>query len=99
MNIQFMVDFTMPKQLPEEFMEKVPRQRALVNQMMSSGTLLSYALSLESGKLWAIFSVPSEAELMELVYSLPLTDYMQVRVAELDFYNRSQPFAATFSVN
>lgn len=94
-----MVDFTMPKELPEDFVSLIPRQRAAVNNLMAEGKLLNYALSLESGKLWAVFSVASEAELMEIVYGLPLTDFMKVRVSELTFYNAARPFTPVFSVN
>jgi muconolactone delta-isomerase len=96
---QYMVDFTMPKDLSEEFLSLIPRQRGLVNQMMAEGKILNYALALEHGKLWAVFSVGSEAELMEIVYGLPLTEYMKVRISELTFYNASHPFTPAFSVN
>jgi muconolactone delta-isomerase len=98
-NMQFMVDFTMPKELPEEFISLIPRQRIAVNKLLSEGKLLNYALALEHGKLWAVFSVDSESELLDIVYGLPLTDFMKVRISELTFYNALQPFTATFSVN
>ena len=94
-----MVDFTMPKDMPDEFMSLIPRQRIAVNKLMADGKLLNYALALEHGKLWAVFSVESEADLMEIVYSLPLTDFMKVRISELTFYNAATPFVATFSIN
>jgi muconolactone delta-isomerase len=99
MNLQYMVDFTMPKDLPDEFVSLIPRQRIEVNRLMNEGKLLNYALALEHGKLWAVFSVDSESELLELVYGLPLTDFMKVRISELTFFNTVQPFAATFSIN
>ncbi len=98
-NLQFMVDFTMPKELPDEFVALIPRQRVAVNKLMGEGKLLNYALALEHGKLWAVFAVESESELLDIVYGLPLTDFMKVRISELTFYNAFQPFAATFSIN
>lgn len=97
--MQFMVDFTMPKEMPEEFMALIPRQRVAVNRLMNDGKLLNYSLSLEHGKLWAVFNVETQAELMELVYDLPLTDFMKVRISELTFYNAATAVSATFSVN
>jgi muconolactone delta-isomerase len=97
--MQYMVDFTLPKDLTEEFVSKIQQQRNQVNKLMSEGKLLSYALALEVGKLWAVFAVASETELMELLSELPLTSMMKMRVSELTFYNASQPFIPAFSVN
>lgn len=98
-NLQFMVDFTMPKEMPDEFVGLIPRQRAAVNRLMNEGKLLNYSLALEHGKLWAVFNVESESELLEIVYDLPLTSFMKVRVSELTFYNAANTFSNVFSVN
>ena len=97
--MQYMVDFTMPDDLPEEFVSRIPHQRAAVNRLLNEGKILNYALSLENSKLWAVFSVRSEAELAQLIQTLPLSRYMKVRICELTFYNSAQPFAPAFSVN
>lgn len=97
--IQYMVDFTMPQDLSDDFVSRIPHQREAVNRLLNEGKILNYALSLENSKLWAVFSVSSEHELMEVVQKLPLTRYMQMRVSELTFYNAAHPFALTFSVN
>jgi muconolactone delta-isomerase len=98
-NIHYMVDFTLPKDLNEEFVSLIPQQRSMVNRMLGAGQILNYSLSLENSKLWVVFSAKSESELMELVDSLPLTHYMKVRVSELTFYNAAHPFVPAFSVN
>ena len=97
--MQYMVDFTLPTELPEEFVNNIPRQRAAVNRLLGEGKILNYALSLENSKLWVVFSASSEAVLMEMVQKLPLTRYMKVRISELTFYNASNPMSAAFSVN
>lgn len=95
----FMVDFTLPQDLTEEFVSKIPGQRAIVNTMLNEGKILNYALSLENSKLWVVFSVEDESELMELISELPLSSYMKVRISPLTFFNTAHPFAPTFSVN
>ena len=97
--MQYMVDFTLPTELPEDFVNSIPRQRAAVNRLLGEGKILNYALSLENSKLWVVFSASSEAELMEMVQRLPLTRYMKVLVSELTFYNASNPYSPAFSVN
>lgn len=94
-----MVDFTLPSQLSQEFIQLIPSQRAVVNRLLNEGKLLNYALSLENSKLWAVFSVENEAELMELISSLPLTGFMRVRINELTFFQSANPFAPAFSFN
>jgi muconolactone delta-isomerase len=96
---QYMVDFTLPKEMSEEFVSLIPRQRSMVNRLLGAGKLLQYALSLENSKLWAIFSVEDEKELDELLQGMPLTPYMKWKVSELTFYNAAHPFVPVFSVN
>ena len=94
-----MVDFTLPTDLPEEFVTKIPLQRDIVNRLLSEGKILNYALSLENSKLWVVFAATTEVELMEMVHRLPLTRYMKVRVHELTFFNTHHSFIPAFSVN
>ena len=94
-----MVDFTLPSEYSEEFISKIPLQRNAVNRLLSEGKVVNYALSLETSKLWAVFAVESEAELMELISELPLSKYMKVRISELTFFQAANPFTPAFSVN
>ena len=96
---QFMVDFTLPQNLSETFVSFIPQQRAVVNRLITEGKLLNYALSLENAKLWAVFSVHSESELMELISCLPLSRFMKVRINELTFFNSATAYSPAFSVN
>jgi len=96
---QYMVDFTLPTDLSEEFVNKIPHQRSMVNRLLTEGKILNYALSLENSKLWVVFAAASEADLMEMVHRLPLTRYMKVQVNELTFYNSVNTFVPAFSVN
>ena len=62
---QYMVDFSMPEVLTDDFMQLTPYQRDAVNRLFSEGKLTNYALSLENSKLWAVFKASSEMEVME----------------------------------
>jgi len=61
---QFMVDFSMPEVLTEEFMNMIPYQRSVINRLFTEGKLTNYALSLENSKLWAVFKANSEMEVV-----------------------------------
>lgn len=97
--MQFMVDFTLPAELPEEFFDLIPYQRAVVDQYFSEGRLFHYALSLESAKLWAVFSAHSEMEVMDLLVNLPLTQFMEVEISMLTFCSTPEQAAPRFSLN
>lgn len=96
---QFMVDFTLPETLTEDFMEKIPHQRAKVNRLFREGKLVNYALSLETSRMWAVFNANSEWEVKEMLATLPLTKYMDVRVSTLTFYNALEEEIPVFSMN
>lgn len=98
-NYQFMVDFTLPEVLTEEFMSLIPHQRASVNQFFTDGKLVNYALSLEESKLWAVFNANSELEVMELIVEMPLAKFMEIRISMLTFYNTSKEQMPAFSMN
>lgn len=96
---QYMVDFTLPEVLSEEFIGLIPQQRAVVNRLFMEGKLLNYALSLETSKLWAVFSAVSEMEVMDIIADMPLTSFMQVEISILTFYNTFSPKDPVFSMN
>ncbi|HMR43852.1 MAG TPA: muconolactone Delta-isomerase family protein [Saprospiraceae bacterium] len=96
---QFMVDFTMPEMLTEEFMGLLPFQRAKVNRLFREGKLINYALSLENSKLWAVFNANSEMEVMEIIAELPLTKFMKISISMLTFYNSLTEETPAFSMN
>ncbi len=95
-----MVDFTLPHHLSDVFIGLIPRQRVVVNRLLSEGKMLNYALSLEDSKLWVVCAADSEAALMEMISQLPLTPYMEkVRISPLVLYNTANAFAPAFSEN
>ncbi|HHH50371.1 MAG TPA: hypothetical protein ENK52_05270 [Saprospiraceae bacterium] len=96
---QFMVDFTLPEILSDEFMELIPYQRAAINKLFVDGKLVNYALSLEASKLWAVFNANSEMEVMDLIADLPLTEFMKVQISILTFFNTLEPQVFNFSMN
>ena len=77
----------------------IQEQRRVVNELLQEGKILNYALSLENSKLWVVFSVHSDTELLELITLLPLTDFMLVHINELTFFQSANPFVSSFSVN
>lgn len=96
---QYMVDFSLPKILDDRFTRHIPDQRALINQYFSDGKLVSYGVSLETSKIWAVFTAESEFMVAEWVRALPLTRFTEYRVSALTFYNVATERVPSFSVN
>ena len=96
---QYMVDFSMPTVLTERFSSRIPEQRNVINEYFTEGKLASYAVSLESGKVWAVFNANSEDEVLVLIRGLPLTRFMQYIICPLTFYNVLTTQVPHFSVN
>ena len=96
---QYIVDFSIPMVVSEKFSLLIPDQRAMVNDYFFDGKLFSYALSLEAGKLWAVFIASDETEVMEWVNALPLTRFMHYKISTLTFYNTVTAHIPNFSLN
>ena len=96
---QFMVDFTLPNELTEEFFELLSYQDCVVNKYLAQGKLVNYAISLDNAKMWAIFSANSELEVLEMLHDFPLTRFTQVEVSLLTSYSTLGVAAPNFSLN
>ncbi len=96
---QFMVDFTLPEILDDEFLSLVPYQRVAIDQLFQEGKLITFALSLEKSRLWAVFSASSEMDVISMIANLPLAEYMKAEISMLSMYNTMNPAMPNFSMN
>lgn len=83
---RYMVKVTLPTELTEEFLRKIPAQRKRVNELMREGAILSYALALDRAKLWIVMQDDSDTKVMDVLATFPLIRYMSVEVEELMFH-------------
>lgn len=83
----YMVEFDI--QLPDDemFMKLIPEQRKKINDFFHKGYLMSYSLNENRTKLWGVFRVSNESELIQLLDQLPLTSYMDYNYEQLMFHN------------
>jgi len=84
---QYMVEFEVPQPMTEDMFLLVPEQKQKFDELFTSGKLLSYSLSMDRERLWAIFMASSESELLTYIDMLPMTPYMDFDYDELMFYN------------
>lgn len=96
---QFMVDFTLPKNLSIEFKDLIPYQKMIVERFFDEGKLSTYAQSFETSKLWAIFNAKSEMEVIDMLADMPLTSFMQVNINMLSDFSTADKYLPQFSMN
>jgi muconolactone delta-isomerase len=97
---QYMVDFMMPTRLTDAFTNAIPKQRQRISQYFAEGKMLSYAVSLEKSRVWAVFTAQSESEVRDMVEALPLTKFMpDYDIHLLTFYNLVTSEIPSFSIN
>ena len=95
---QFMVDFTLPEYISEEFEGLIPFQKQKVDSYIQEGILNSYMLSLEGQKLWAVFTANSEYDVLQFIAELPLTQFMTTKISMLNMNNGAYEIPG-FSLN
>lgn len=96
---QYMVEFELPTPFSKEFISKIPRQRAVINDLLEDGKIQSYALSIDRDKLWCVVNAETELDVYEIIGQFPLIDFMQAKITELMFNNAIIIQIPTFSLN
>jgi hypothetical protein len=77
----------------------IPSQRAVVDKLMKGGIITSYAVSLESSKLWVTMIAENEFEINEIISGFPIADRCASRISKLAFRNTVNPLVPQFSKN
>lgn len=83
---QYMVEFDVPIPFPDHLFTLINDQREKVDQLFTAGKLLTYTLSVDRSRLWAVFLASSESELLSCIDMLPLSKYMDYDYCELMFH-------------
>ncbi len=84
---EYLADIDLPVPFNDDFLSLVPRQRAQVNKLMHEGIISSYALSLDSGKLWVNIIAEDEHKVKELLESFPIAGFITFSIHKLTFHN------------
>lgn len=89
-----MVEFIIPDPIPDFIFDMLPEQHEAVIKLFHSGELLTYTLSQDRTKLWAIFMADSESEIIHIIDKLPMSQYFQYDYKEVMFHDSIQFFPA-----
>ena len=79
----YMVEISLPDELDDKFMRKIPAHRAYINQLINEGKVQSYTINEERSKGWILMSVKNENELDEIMEQLPIFEYISYDVFQV----------------
>ncbi|MEO6695912.1 MAG: hypothetical protein ABIY50_02910 [Ignavibacteria bacterium] len=96
---EYMVDIDFPIPLNAEFITLIPKQRELINNLMSEKVITSYAVSIEDGKLWTTLLAGSEEEVINILTSFPIIVQVEYKIFKLAFHNTISAITPQFSLN
>jgi len=82
----YFLDIDLPHYFDQDFLSKIPNQRAFINRMMNKGVISSYSLSMDRTKLWVTVKAIDESEAKKLFQRFPLYDYMNGAIIPLMFH-------------
>jgi hypothetical protein len=95
----YMVEVELPRDLTEEFLALIPRQRAHVDALMKDGIITSYALSKDRSRLWITMDAKTDDEVQNVMRSFPMVKFFDFEVRELMFLNRTGFILPQMSLN
>ncbi len=82
----YMIEIDLPDNYTEDFEQRIPHQRYMVNKLMEKGAIVSYSLSADKGKLWITAFAASKTQVRNMISSMPLYDYfVEYMIHELMF--------------
>jgi hypothetical protein len=96
---QFIADIELPEVLTEDFLNLIPEQRKLVDELLENGTIYFYSLAFDRSRLWVGIRANSEAEVWNILYTFPLIEYMNADIHELAFHNVEKASVFELSLN
>jgi len=90
MKRSFMVEFELPEEFSDEFVALIPEQRMMIDRLLLEGKVRTYALAMDRSVLWMIMDAASEFDVLEIIATMPLSDYLDPYISELMFHDSSE---------
>lgn len=95
----YMINIDLPKILTPHFIALIPEQRDLVNKLMLEKVITSYSLTADRAKLWITLTSASEEQVIQLMNTFPLIEYMKYKIQPLALHNSISYSLPQFSLN
>ena len=78
-----MVTITLPSHFTEDYMKLIPRQRAMIVEMLSNGKLASFSLNRDRSVAWMVATAKDQEALYIMLGKFPMHKYFEYEVNEL----------------
>ena len=79
----YMINISLPNYYNEDFAELIPEQKLHIDKLMSENVVRGYALSLDKTKLWTTIAANSEEEVVKILHTFPLIDWIKYEIFPL----------------
>ena len=83
----FQVHIQLPEIFNARFTSLIPKQYKRVNVLMDKHVILNYALDMARVNLWVTIQAKNQIEVMDILATFPIIQYVKVEVHELAFFN------------
>jgi muconolactone delta-isomerase len=80
---KFMVTLSFPPFISDDFIALIPRQRAMIVKMLSSGKLANFSLNDQRTNAWMVVNAKTEEEVEQLLERFPMYEYFQFEIERL----------------
>jgi hypothetical protein len=85
-----MVEFELYDSEDDDFQSLLRKQKDILVEYFNAGKIISYTVTEDQSKAWAVMIAYTESELLNNIDGLPLMSYMDFQYYELMFYNTIQ---------
>jgi muconolactone delta-isomerase len=96
---EYMVVIDFPRQIGTEFMALIPQQRARADELLNTGVITSYILSLDRSKLWVTMNAESDEDVARIVDTFPLRKFMRADILPIAFHHTGPRAFQQLSMN
>lgn len=79
----YMVEITLPEEIDEYFMKRIPSHRAFINSLINEGKVQSYTINMERSKGWMLLNVKTYEEADQIMEQLPIYEFIRYRINEV----------------
>ncbi|WNJ16360.1 muconolactone Delta-isomerase family protein [Pontibacter sp. G13] len=85
--------------LEEYMVDQIPAQRDRIQDLVEDGSIRSYTLSLRRDRFWLVMVAETDEELVDLIESLPMTDFCDYQYYPLMFHDMATYDLPRLSLN
>lgn len=80
---KFMVTIKLPEYFTPEYVALIPKQRAMIVELLAKGKISSFSLNRDRSHAWMVATSKDEDSLMRMLERFPMHDYFSYEFNEL----------------